>query len=65
MLIPINGIFTVYNGFIADGMATQQNADAMGFQRNVLLVVPIIILLGCMAWGIVRALEKRNEERIQ
>lgn len=65
MLIPINKIFASYNGLVAEGLVTQQNYDAMNFQQNIILIVPLIILLGCMAWGIVRALEKRNEEGFQ
>lgn len=60
-IIPFNQIFTVYNTFISQGMVTQQNADAMTFQRYLILALPIIIVLGVFAWGIVRALEKKWE----
>jgi len=66
LLIPTNMVFDAYNtNFVDAGMVTQQNYDAMNFQHNVMLVVPLVILLGCMAWGIVRALEKRQEDGFQ
>lgn len=65
LVIPINQIFTAYNNFVVDGWATQQNYEAMNFQHDIILIFPLMILLGVAAWGIVRAIEKRNEGGFQ
>lgn len=62
MFMPtFNYIFISYNQNIADGMITTQNQESMQFHRNIIYIVPLIILLGIACWGIIRALAKRNE----
>ncbi len=56
-----NQLFIHYNSNIADGMVSVQNQQAMTNHRNVIMIVPIIILLGLAAWGFIRALEQRNQ----
>lgn len=62
MFAPIfNSLISAYNVNIADGIVTSQNQDAMEFHQNIIYIVPIILLIGIMGWGYIRALEKRNQ----
>lgn len=56
-----NIFFVKYNVDIADGLVTSQNQAAMAFHQAVIAVVAIVMLIGVVAWGYIRALEKRNE----
>lgn len=57
-----NMFFAAYNVNIAAGQVTLQNQQAMEFHQNMIgIVAVIVLLLGAVAWGYVRALEKRNE----
>lgn len=56
-----NTIFGSYNSMIGQGMVTKQNSDAMTFHYNVIYIVPLIMLIAIGCWGIIRALEHRNE----
>lgn len=61
LILVFNQLFTPYNAEIAVGQITVQNQQAMQFHQNIIIIIPLIMLLGLGAWGIVRSLEKRNE----
>lgn len=57
-----NQMFSTYNINIEAGLVTRQNQEAMEFHQNMVgIVAVIVLLLGVVSWGYVRALEKRNE----
>lgn len=56
-----NQLFTHYNLDISSGTITAQNQRAMNFHQNIISIAPIIFLLGLAGWGIIRALENRNQ----
>jgi len=57
-----NIFFAAYNVNIAAGEVTLQNQKAMEFHQNMISIGAVIaLLIGVVAWGYVRALEKRND----
>lgn len=50
-----------YNSDIDAGMVTTQNQQSMQFHYDVIKIAPLIFILGLSAWGIIRALQKRQE----
>ena len=57
-----NQFLNVFNIFIAQGMVSQDTADAMEFNGFIVTAMVAFILFGVACWGIVRALEKRKAE---
>lgn len=56
-----NALLTQYNVDIVAGQVSVQNQQSMKFHRNVIYIVPIILLIGISGWGYIRALEQKNQ----
>jgi Sec-independent protein secretion pathway component TatC len=55
-----NKFIGIFNTFIAQGMISQDTANAFNFNVLVIASMTIFMILGVAAWGITRALEKRD-----
>ncbi len=61
LLAPlINGMIDVYNYQIGDGDVSEQRGDAMDFLLVLWKGLPVWVVFGFVAWGLVRALEQRS-----
>lgn len=60
-LQPVNGIIGATNTGIADGTITSQTSNAVSFNVNIFMSIPIILLGGLLAYGVIRAIYKRQE----
>ncbi len=58
----INGFIDEYNGQADDGYVSEQRGDAMNFLLIVWKGMPVWVVFGLIAWGVVRALEQRSSE---
>lgn len=56
----INGMIDVYNYQIGDGYVSEQRGDAMDFLLALWKGLPVWVIFGFIAWGLVRALEQRS-----
>ena len=61
LMIPYNNqLIGVWNNFIGQGMVTDKTNSAMGFYRNVIAGMGVILLHGLTLWAIVNANESRT-----
>lgn len=58
---PVNGIIDVTNKEISDGMITQQSENAISFNVAMFSGIPIILLVGLLLYGVIRAIYRRSE----
>jgi hypothetical protein len=57
-----NNAMTQINNFISQGTVSSQTANAITFQRNIGMGLPIIALLGAFLWGMMRGVQSRSRE---
>lgn len=59
--VMMNELTTSMNGFISDGSMSNQFISYWQFVFGVWTILPLLLLLAFAIWGIVRAIERRNE----
>lgn len=57
----MNEMVVMLNTFIADGSMSNQSIAYLQFVTGVWTILPLLLLLAYAVWGIVRAIERRNE----
>lgn len=57
----IDAMISSFNVHATRGVITEQTYDAFNFNRTMFVALPVFTLFGLLAWGIVRALERRLE----
>jgi len=55
-----NGMMPVINQFIMQGKVSSQTANAISFVRTITMALPIIALLGCFLWAMMRGVQSRD-----
>lgn len=58
----VNMLAGMYNEQVAAGDVSEQRGDSTAWAFVLWKALPVFMLLGCLAWGIVRALEQKNME---
>lgn len=58
----VNEFAAMFNDQVAAGDVSEQRGNSTAWAFVVWNAIPIFMLLGCLAWGIVRALEQKNTE---
>lgn len=58
----INGFITEYNRQVDDGYVSEQRGGAMDFHLILWKGLPVWMVFGLIAWGVVRGLEQRSSE---
>ena len=58
----VNMLAGMFNEQVAAGEVSEQRGDSTAFAFVLWKAIPVFMLLGCLAWGIVRALEQKNTE---
>ena len=58
----VNMLAGMYNEQVAAGDVSEQRGDSTAWAFVVWKAIPVFMLLGVLAWGIVRALEQKNTE---
>lgn len=59
--VMMNELTDSMNGFISDGDMSAQTISYWQFVTGVWTILPLLLLLAYAIWGIVRAIERRNE----
>lgn len=57
----MNDIVEAANGMVADGTMGVQTRGAMDWNLGLFAAIPVISLLGIMAWAYIRSLEAKGE----
>lgn len=57
----MNPLTDSMNGFISDGSMSNQAISYWQFVFGVWTILPLLLLLAFAIWGVVRAIERRNE----
>jgi len=57
----VNGLLGEYNSQIGDNEVSKQRGDSLAFTATMWNSIPIWALLGAFVWGVVRALEARED----
>lgn len=58
----VNMLAGMYNEQVAAGEVSEQRGDSTAWAFVVWKSIPVFMLLGVFAWGVVRALEQKNTE---
>lgn len=58
----INLFIEMFNEQVLAGDVSKQRGDSAGWAFTLYRTIPIWLVLGATAWGIVRALEQKNQE---
>jgi len=58
----VNQFAVMFNDQVAAGEVSEQRGDSTAWAFVLWKAIPVFMLLGGLAWGIVRALEQKNTE---